>query len=236
MPSRYVNMDYFFYSSLKNTAIKSIVASYDIACQWRKNFYSRMQAAFPASWSINSSAVDIRFLIPKFHLPAHMEKCHRDYSFNYVPHVGRTDGEAPERGWANINKLAYSTREMGPGSRQDTIEDHLGDWNWKKVVAMGASYRFNSVRHFTLHIVGSSLLRKIKTAIPEKAEQHQVWKQLSSVLGQQQVSIWLAEVEAWERDPSCPNPFQPRSTSAYIVLIDKLYQHYARFVTSRYPS
>lgn len=52
-------------------------------------------------------------------------------------HVGRTDGEAPECGWSDINGLAYSMWEMGPGSRQDTIEDHLGDWNWKKIVAMG---------------------------------------------------------------------------------------------------
>ena len=43
----------------------------------------------------------------------------------------------PERGWSDLNGLAYSTREMGPGARQDTIEDHLGDWNWKKIIAMG---------------------------------------------------------------------------------------------------
>ena len=146
-------MDYFFYSSLKNTSTKSIVASYDIACQWSRNFYTRMQAAFPASWPINCSAVDLRFLVPKFHLPAHTEKCHRDFSFNYATHVGRTDGEAPERGWANINGLAYSTREMGPGSRQDTIEDHLGDWNWKKTIAMGmATFISESpVTHFRIN-------------------------------------------------------------------------------------
>ena len=37
---RYVNMDFFFYSGLKDTAIKCFVVSYDIACQWYKNFYS----------------------------------------------------------------------------------------------------------------------------------------------------------------------------------------------------
>ncbi|KAF8695219.1 hypothetical protein AX14_001858, partial [Amanita brunnescens Koide BX004] len=190
---RYVNMDYFLYSSLRNTAIKSIVASYDITCQWCQNFYKRMKEAFPPSWSINHS-VDIRFLVPKFHLPAHMDKCHQDFSFNNAPHMGQTDGEAPERGWANINGLSYSTREMGPGSQQDTIEDHFGDWNWKKIIAMG-----------------SNLLRKIKVAIPKKVAQYQAWQQLSSILDPQQVSAWLAEIEAWERDlSSCANPFQPR--------------------------
>ena len=134
---RYINMDYFFYSSLASTTILLIVASYDIACQWSHNFRHRMSASFPESWAINSLAASIRFLIPKFHLPAHIPKCHQDYSFNYTKGVGRTDREAPESGWANLNDLAYSTQEMGPRSQQDTIEDHLGDRNWTKIVGMG---------------------------------------------------------------------------------------------------
>ncbi|KIL56864.1 hypothetical protein M378DRAFT_188510 [Amanita muscaria Koide BX008] len=193
---RYVNMDYFFYSSLRNTSIKNIVASYDIACQWSRNFKERMISSFPASWPVNKSdSVNIRFLVPKFHLPAHIEKCQQDYSFNYAKGVGRTEGEAPERGWADINGLSSSTREMGPGSRQDTLEDHMGAWNWRKVTAMGLT-----------------LLRKISTAITEKSVQHQAWRQLTSVLDPQQVSQWLREVEAWENDLSLPNPFESRTT------------------------
>lgn len=53
--------------------------------------------------------------------------------------MGRTDGEAPERGWAAMNGLATSTKEMGPGSRRDTLDDHFGDYNWRKVISMGTS-------------------------------------------------------------------------------------------------
>lgn len=35
-------MDYIFFSSIAGTALLSLVASYDIACQWFKNFWSRM--------------------------------------------------------------------------------------------------------------------------------------------------------------------------------------------------
>ena len=28
-------------------------------------------------------------------------------------------------------------KEMGPGSWHDTIDDHFGDWNWKKVISLG---------------------------------------------------------------------------------------------------
>lgn len=129
-------MDFMFYSSLANTRIKNMVISYDIACQWDKKFRQRM-ASFPDTWAINTGNVALTFLVPKFHLPAHIEKCHRDYSFNLTKHVGRTDGEAPERGWSKLNPLASSTKEMGPGSRRDTIGDHMGDSNWKKVTGLG---------------------------------------------------------------------------------------------------
>ncbi|KAG1866771.1 hypothetical protein F4604DRAFT_1881798 [Suillus subluteus] len=48
------------------------------------------------------------------------------FSFNWSHSVGCTDGEAPERGWSNINPVASSTKEMGPGY-----------WNWKKVINLG---------------------------------------------------------------------------------------------------
>ena len=79
----------------------------------------------------------MRFLIPKFHLPAHIQKCQADYSFNFSPFVGRTDSEAPERGWSETNAMAASTKEMGPGSHRDTLDDHFGDHNWGKIANMG---------------------------------------------------------------------------------------------------
>ncbi|KAF8326255.1 hypothetical protein F5887DRAFT_900090 [Amanita rubescens] len=191
---RYANMDYLFYSGLKNATIKSMVVSYDIACQWSIKFHTRMKTCFPAEWPINSSDVHLRFLVPKFHLPAHIHKCHQDFSFNYTPNVGRTEGEAPERGWSKINALSYSTKEMGPGSRQDTIEDHFNDMNWKKVIG-----------------IGSSLMRKLSAANHEKEKQYQTWNQFTEVLDPKQISIWLGEVQAWERDPTRSNPFRSRT-------------------------
>ncbi|KAJ7940112.1 hypothetical protein B0H13DRAFT_1586720, partial [Mycena leptocephala] len=47
------------------------------------------------------------------------------FSFNLTPFVGRTDGEAPERGWADANRLASSTSVSGPGARRDTLDAHF---------------------------------------------------------------------------------------------------------------
>lgn len=135
MISSYVNMDYLFLSSLRNNPVPSLVVSYDIACQWSKKLHTRCSVYPPNEISQNNP--DITFLVPKFHLPAHIEQCQIDYSFNLIPGMGQTDGEAPERGWAVANALASSTKEMGPGSRRDTLDDHFGDRNWDKTVQMG---------------------------------------------------------------------------------------------------
>lgn len=103
-------MDFIlFYSGLKDTAIKYFMVSYDMACQWYKNFNSQMAEAFPLSSHINTHDIDICFLVPKFHLPAHIERCQQSFSFNYAKFVGRSDGGAPERRWSILNGLAYST-------------------------------------------------------------------------------------------------------------------------------
>ena len=70
----------------------------------------------PSNYHLARKQMSVVFLVPKFHLPAHIPRCQVAYSFNFTPHVGRTDGEAPERGWANINPAASSTKEMGPGT------------------------------------------------------------------------------------------------------------------------
>ncbi|KAM6489836.1 hypothetical protein JOM56_014648 [Amanita muscaria] len=190
---RYINMDYMFWSGLRLYKLPKIVMSYDIACQWGRNFAARMASKFPADWSINCGQTFVKKLVPKFHLPAHIEKCQVNFSFNYTKCVGRTDGEAPERGWSKINGLAASAREMGPGSRRDTLEDHMGDSNWKKVVGMGLS-----------------LLRKIKEAIPMRAEHTHHLAQLEGVIDRSVLDVWVKELEAWENDNGKPNPFEPR--------------------------
>lgn len=101
----------------------------------------------PAHLHVPHDAMQIRYFVPKFHIGAHIAACQTTFSWNLARFVGRTDGEAPERGWANINRVASSTKEMGPGSRRDTLDDHFGDWNWKKVTMFGEF--FLSLQHYS---------------------------------------------------------------------------------------
>ena len=134
--SRYSNMDYLLLSSIASTTIKSITISYDIACQWGKNFTVRSNSpTLPDSLRLPSS-ISLMFIVPKFHLPAHIPKCHGPFSFNYAPGVGRTDGEGVERNWSTLNGIAPSVSMMGPGGRWDTLDDICNFTNWRKTISL----------------------------------------------------------------------------------------------------
>jgi hypothetical protein len=128
-------MDYLFLSSVAKTTLRSIIVSYDIACQWFKKFNERYQVMPPHLHFDRMPS--IQFKVPKFHLPPHRPECHAPFSFNYTPGVGRTDGEGVERNWSWLNGAAASTSQMGPGSRTDTLDDFIGFANFQKSVKLG---------------------------------------------------------------------------------------------------
>lgn len=130
-------MDYVFASMMKhvNPNIHK-VASYDIVCQWSRHLEDRLKA-LPSHIQLNIPEGSLRYVIPKLHIGSHKLYCQLTYSLNFLPGVGRTDGEGIERSWAAMNPVANSTKEMGPGSRHDTLDDHWSFWNWRKIVTMG---------------------------------------------------------------------------------------------------
>ena len=72
-------------------------------------------------------------------------------------------------------------------------------------------------------VLGATLLRKIKEAGADKAEYRFQHEQLESSLPIDVLKQWKKEVEAWERDPSKPNPFEQMVTSMYNFLRFILY-------------
>ncbi|KAF7977149.1 hypothetical protein HWV62_4563 [Athelia sp. TMB] len=169
----------------------TIVASYDIACQWSIHLWDRMQG-MPERLQIDREGKKFIFLVPKFHLKAHVEKCQTGYSFNFNPGVGRTDGEAPERGWSFINPLSSSTKEMGPASYRETIDDHFGDWNHKRVIGLG-----------------KLLVRRIQIAVPGRDDHVTDYLAFSESLPALSVLEWSDWVETWEKSPETRNPYVP---------------------------
>ncbi|PPQ81057.1 hypothetical protein CVT25_014571 [Psilocybe cyanescens] len=146
---RYANMDYLFALVLQMIAVHWVLVSYDIACQWFINLFKRIDADWPESLKPRPN-ISLVLAIPKLHEPMHTQANHQVYSLNYIPGIGLSDCECPERVWSNHNTLSNATKTQGPGSQQDTLDNHFGYWNWLKYVSLG-----------------TSLLRRYKNAVAE---------------------------------------------------------------------
>ncbi|KAJ7646891.1 hypothetical protein FB45DRAFT_1019176 [Roridomyces roridus] len=204
---RYINMDYIFFMGLAGSEVAELYVSYDIACQWHKNIWERMKT-FDQGVRFRNGQKYCVFLIPKFHLPAHIEACNIMFSFHLTRFVGMTDGEAPERGWASLNPLATSTAEMGPGMRRDTINDAFNDMNHKKIIGLGAW-----------------ATRRIRDCVPEmivcSLELEELEDSIRSLDAESVLDEWREEVEAWEEDAANPNPFASRAKQRTVMDVRK---------------
>ena len=125
-------MDWIVLSCLIGITLLRLVISYDIACQWRKNLFERM-TEYPEEMRLPSD-LEVEVGIPNWHVNGHGMECQNNLSLSYIPGVGRTCGEDVETSWAHTNSLAPSTREMGPGARRETLNDHWNGWNFRKIV------------------------------------------------------------------------------------------------------
>jgi len=120
--------------ALLGITLSRIVISYDIGCQLSKNFSKRLNN-YPEELRL-SPDTKVEIGIPNWHVNGHGSFCRNNYSLNYKKGVGKTCGEDVEITWSHTNALAPSTREMGPGARRETLNDHWNGWNFRKLVGL----------------------------------------------------------------------------------------------------
>jgi hypothetical protein len=135
----YLNMDLALLSTLLpslTAGISRVLVSYDIACQWHKNFEKRL-ANYPTLPSLRLSDFTYwKVAVPKFHLAGHGNKCQASFNLAYTKWAGRMDGERIESGWAQTTSMATWTRESGPNARRGILDDHWGASNWQKLLGL----------------------------------------------------------------------------------------------------
>ncbi|KAF7791816.1 hypothetical protein EIP86_002840 [Pleurotus ostreatoroseus] len=176
---RYCNMDYLFATTLLTVFVASIVATYDIACQ----FFARLWERTPTLPEGLRSAIErfkgnIVAKVPKAHIVGHILKCHGIFSLNWTRGVGRTDGEGIERLWSWLNKIASSTREMTASGRRETIDDFCNFANYRKTLALG-----------------DALLRRMLEALKEAPDHKDEYEAFDKSLRTDD----LQAVEQWEK-------------------------------------
>ncbi|KAF8179820.1 hypothetical protein K438DRAFT_1768842 [Mycena galopus ATCC 62051] len=149
------NMDYILLATLIAFRLLWLIISYNIACQYSINFWTRM-SGLPERMRLTippanvwcrfpTSVVNhfIRYRMPIFDqfLDADVWVTGTNAPDNptgkrLVEGAGKLHGETIEQNWAFSNGAAGSTRLMGPGSRQATLEDIFGFHNYDWLLAM----------------------------------------------------------------------------------------------------
>ncbi|KAL0568059.1 hypothetical protein V5O48_013932 [Marasmius crinis-equi] len=130
-------------------------------------------------WHTDYSINRWRFVIPKLHIKGHRRPCQEKFAFHLLPGGGQTDREGIERQWANLGPIGTNTREMGPGHRRETIDDHIS-----------ACFCF----------------QKRRAEAREQSEIHQKFFD-EFTEGQQQAGEWLEMIQLWESGQTSANPY-----------------------------
>ncbi|KAF7288121.1 hypothetical protein HMN09_01426400 [Mycena chlorophos] len=189
---RFGNVDWVFLSILRHLELQlRFLISYDIACQWCKRLFERVDA-LPFQLSLVLVSTLFRFVVPKLHILGHIAKCQAEFSLNYTPGSGQADGESIERAWSNIGACGANTRVCGPGARADQLDDHFGFWNWGKMITLGDTLR-----------------RRLDKALLERERQHDSFLEFS-IHQEERLAAWKAMVVAYEADDKSDNPYEPR--------------------------
>ncbi|KAJ7079051.1 hypothetical protein C8R43DRAFT_1143320 [Mycena crocata] len=187
---RYANMDYILLSSIIGITAMYLAISYDIACQWKINLKTRMEA-MPQDLQLDFGKTLVQFGLPVWHAAAHARKCQVQNSLSYQLGVGRTDGEGIERMWSCLNPLAWATKEMGAGARHDAIEDKIDHMNFEKNIGQE-----------------TTLPRKLILAIDERDRQRGAFEDIDEGLNDKTRKKWQKIIDEWVQDPMKPNPYE----------------------------
>jgi hypothetical protein len=146
------------------------ITIYDVACQRYKNFLARVSNS--SSLSLPTSLTIIP-AVGSFHLSAHVPGCFALYSLHFIKGSAQNGGELIETLWAPLNKIAGSTRVMTRAHRQEVLDSHIQDNNWKKLTSST-----------------QTLMKKLQAASAGVIDTRQAYTGLTESLDQDLVSAW----------------------------------------------
>jgi Kyakuja-Dileera-Zisupton transposase len=158
------------------------------------------------------------FVLPKMHIYGHGSSCQTKYSLNFIKFSARMNGEEVERWWAHINPASMSTREMGEGAREDTLDDHARSWNWRKITNFG---KYQCLVFFSpmLMCTGQSFQSQFRKAITMHEKHRSAFEKFNVTFPEATVKEWEKQVAAWDADRNQPNPYEMPAVGTYMIAI-----------------
>ncbi|KAK7681502.1 hypothetical protein QCA50_015234 [Cerrena zonata] len=165
-------MDYAIVNALNYISVVAVaLLLYDIMCQFFLKFASRI-ADCPPFLNLRSNLA-IKPGIGLFHVHGHVKECYARYAPTFIRGAGMVDGEIMETLWSPLNHTAPSARPMSWFHRQEYLDSHMGDSNWKKLTRMVPT-----------------LFRKWQVCLEQVADSQDYFDKLSQHVGASNAADW----------------------------------------------
>jgi hypothetical protein len=170
-----MNMDYALCGAAQYNmdGIARVVTFYDINCQYSKHFHERVDQS--PYLEINPDLTIVPG-IGLWHVHGHQDSCFVRYASNFIPGIGRIDGEIMETLWAPLNLISPTARGMSTPHRKECLDFQMNDSNFCKMIRMKRT-----------------LLRKYKEARKGIQETKQSFERLDDATPQDSKVMWLED-------------------------------------------
>ena len=182
-------MDFAFVNAMNYIPlIISVLLLYDIMCQFWVHFLSRI-----AGYLQLDAPFAIKRGIGLFHVHGHIKECYPRYAPTFIPGAGMVDGEVIETLWNTLNHTASSARAMSWYHRQEYLDAHMADSNWKKLLRMGKLATL-AERYLLFHLlIVPTLLRKWKACKDQVEDSEDYYQRLCHRIGPNRVRQYTNE-------------------------------------------
>ena len=128
-------MDYAFVNAINfANETDTVMFIYDIVCKFMANFNERRMQL--PEFLATPLGIKIKKAIGLFHVHGHVKECFARYAPTFIRGAGMLAGEVIETLWSPLNHTASSARTMTWYHRQEYLDSHMGDSNWKKWLGM----------------------------------------------------------------------------------------------------
>ena len=87
-----------------------------------------------------SLGVAILHGISLFHVSCHVWQCFSHFLLTFTVRASQVDGEILESLWSVLNEILPSTQNATHAGCIETLNDHMGDSNFKKMLNIGSLF------------------------------------------------------------------------------------------------
>lgn len=132
-----MNIDWAMCEALKTTNVAALVRKmlmYDIGCTYGIHFDERVERNH---YLILPAGTTLEYAIGLFHVHGHKDECFFQFATSFIPGAAIVDGEVLETLWSSLNNISPSTRTATLAHREEVLDDHMGDSNFKKMTGCG---------------------------------------------------------------------------------------------------